>query len=237
MSVHCLLLDVLKQHSQSSQLVCAYLEESTIISLGCDCTVAIHLDKKGWRKKSYPFDWCISLGKVSNMFKTDFLDWCNMIPRASPHDRPTNKYLVNFCHEPQHEYPDKQKFDRRINRMKDLLHLSKSDYRGVVHLVRVSHKTEFHGGTPAWHGPCVSNDNDEIRDMIELDRYFKGFGSCYKIWLLLVCPICFQKCTHPAKTDTLEIINIVHLKSITTQTANADVNSRNWDFLETCNFF
>lgn len=43
------------------------------MSLGSDCSVALHLRDKGLREYAYPFDWCVTpMCSVIDIFETDF---------------------------------------------------------------------------------------------------------------------------------------------------------------------
>lgn len=119
-------------------------EYDLIFSQGANCSVAHNLRYRGIRKYSLPFDWCyiedkIALQKLIEGFKNNFSDFCkkeNMLKvQGNLHHNVIFKDEYSGYFFPNHFEQEnldliaynkfKQKFDRRINRLQDILKQSK----------------------------------------------------------------------------------------------------------------
>ncbi|MBK7240512.1 MAG: hypothetical protein IPI00_10090 [Flavobacteriales bacterium] len=100
-----------------------------MIPLGCDCHPAYALQKLNIRNKSLPFDWLNTdsirgLEFVSENLKNDFIDFLSDLYINSRGHIVSEKYpYAEFMHEKNLIVlkSDKDKFLRRIDRLKSLL--------------------------------------------------------------------------------------------------------------------
>lgn len=155
------------------------MEESPLfISLGSHCDIASTLRKSGLRKAAFPFDWLVTAEHdlLIKIFEEDFeffmdenqLKWVPEIPNSFKN----NRYEVFFYHDApknakwsseeefkQHISEIKTKYDRRINRLRQL-----RQYPGKVFFLR----------TFFWKEKCKGNQNSQQAKEIKrvLDFYF-----------------------------------------------------------------
>jgi hypothetical protein len=139
-----------------------------IISIGGDCDVAIMLKKYNLRKFAYPFDTICSYHGVSEIIKNDFKDFLpdltkiedlNIIdgcPNIFNH-----KYGLKFIHDKLQLQEEKDKYERRINRFKELL-------KNPPNEKIIFFKKGFN-----YHNIAEYDLKSEIEDVIELNNYLK----------------------------------------------------------------
>ena len=100
-----------------------------IIPIGCDCHPAYTLQKLNIRKKSLPFDWLNTdsikgLKFVSENLKNNFIDFLSKLYINTRGHIVSEKYpYAEFIHEKKliKKKSDKDKFQRRVDRLKPLL--------------------------------------------------------------------------------------------------------------------
>ena len=121
-----------------------------------------------------PFDWNITFEGIFNIINNNFIDYI-------PIDSIKNKYGVEFVHD---IFPkDKDKYERRIIRLKNILETSTNE----IFFMRKSH---IHN-----HHLAYENIVDEIKDIQNLDILLKEKypNLNYKIILFLICCNCYDK--------------------------------------------
>jgi Putative papain-like cysteine peptidase (DUF1796) len=125
----------------------------TFVSLGSHCEIAVHLNANHLRKAAFPFDWLLTCNHdhflllLENDFSF-FLDEQNLVQHpTSPYVLENTHYEIEFRHD--WPFPDlwtdsarfsqqlqemKTKYDRRINRFRQL-----RNYQGKVFFIRVAY--------------------------------------------------------------------------------------------------
>ena len=154
-----------------------------IISIGCDCGVSEMTKKYNLRTTAYPFDWLCTYKGVSDIIKNDFKDFLpdlskiedlNIVdgcPNVFNH-----KYGLKFIHDKLELQEEKDKYERRINRFKELL---KNPPKEKI----IFMKKGFN-----YHNIGEYELKSEIEDIIELNNYLqeKYKDLNYEIILILM---------------------------------------------------
>lgn len=153
------------------------------ISLGGNCSVAFQLKNIGIRFNSYPFDWAkINISQLNNILDNDFKDFHNLSIKKLSHNHNykfidnqnsfllTNPYKIIFAHEiPFNNNQDivdsnivalKEKFNRRINRFRNLNSMSNTKVTFVLF--------NFY-----------NNDTNLIKLINNLKKYISEFSVIY----------------------------------------------------------
>ena len=184
------------------------------IPIGFDCGVAGLLKSNSIRSYAYPFDWNLTYGGVSDIFKANFM---NFIPDNTilVNNKCGNIYATSFAHD---EFPrDSDKYTRRINRLISLLETSKD------------HLIFFRKGHAIHNHSEYTNIKNDLDDINELDLIFKQRypNLHYTFIISLACSKCFNSSiVYTTQSKTIDIYNIV------TDTVNNNVfNTLFYDIL------
>jgi hypothetical protein len=161
------------------------------VSIGIDCGTANILKWTNLRNCSFPFDWVVTFEGVSDIIKSDFVDY---IPTDCEQ---LNKMCgVWFLH---NNFPqDCEKISRKIVRFKNMLETS----RERIIFIRKSHGEHHH----KQHHTVV----DDIDDAIQLDALLtqKYPSLQYEIHVILICGPCFIDMKREHVSSNIQIHNI-----------------------------
>ncbi len=106
-----------------------------IIPIGSNCRIGMALRDLGIRKVSFPLDWTLTTSKsIYNCFEDNFENFLNRESCIEqnlksivdfPHVQ-NIKYNVNITHEPTIDDNSIQKYNRKVENLKNVLHNSKN---------------------------------------------------------------------------------------------------------------
>jgi len=164
-----------------------------IIPIGIDCGNADFFKQNKLRYLSFPFDWTVTYGGVSNIIKNEFLGF---LPE-NDNELFVSKYEVKFIH--NHFPEDNAKMTRRIDRFNHILEKSEEK----VTFVRKGHA--YHH-----HTECDQIKND-LLDAEELELYLKSKypNLKFEIIVILVCGSCFNpNVNYTTLSECVKIYNI-----------------------------
>lgn len=106
------------------------LLKKKIVSLGSNCSVSYQLNKYGFRKEAYPFDYCLTpINKLLNVLEDKFIDYDKIkkIKLSSNHKIIdddisnnnslilSNKFNIKFAHEIEND-DEIEKFEKSLER-------------------------------------------------------------------------------------------------------------------------
>lgn len=156
-----------------------------IIPIGIDCGIAEILRKYKIRTMAFPFDWIVSYFGITKILKNDFKDYIPDIKDSvgiydGCHNIFNHFYGTKFIHDKFPEKEEYDKYERRINRFKDILNNSTDE----IIFFKKGH---------AYHNHGEYNFKDDIDDVVELNNYLKDnyINLKYKIVLVLLCYNCY----------------------------------------------
>lgn len=184
-----------------------------IIPLGMYCSVAEALKKIQMRQQSYPLDWVVSFGGISDIFSNKFEDFIPdkkyVYPNGDNFDW-SKRYGLIFRHD---NFPEStEKYNRRISRMLDILNTTND----LVVFVRSCHSYEHHDE--------IAHNNilyeDDMKDITAFDSVIKKDypNLKYRIITILAC----NKC-HKDKPEALSIGNTCFYNISTIDNINKDI--------------
>ena len=171
-----------------------------IIPIGVDCEIADLCKKYHKRSCSLPFDWAVSYNGISKCIEDDFTQF---IP---PKNERINAYDVYFHHDFQtiDMYDkDNEKYDRRVQRM---IHMLQTTTKDIV-FCRKGHACHHHNEHNGKYTSIISDIEDaEKLNMVVSEKYP---NLNFKIHLILICGMCFDKNTeYKSTSDNIQIHNI-----------------------------
>jgi len=186
-----------------------------IIPIGIDCGIAEMLRKYKIRSVAYPFDWIVTYKGITDILKNDFKDYIPNIKDSigiidGCHNIFNNSYGTKFIHDKFPLKEEYEKYDRRINRFKDILNNS-------------SEEIIFFKKGHAYHNHVEYNFKDDIEDIQELNNYLKeNYKSLkYKIILVLLCNNCYHN-----KNININDDHIIIYKSLITDIRNIELHNK-----------
>ena len=148
-----------------------------IIPIGFDCGTASELRDNGIRNASYPFDWNVTFGGISDIFNNDFQNFLNI------ENNYNYIYNIFFMHD---TFPnDNEKYERRIERLRDILASDKE-----ILFIRKSHSYHNHKEIL---GRIQDDSINDINDIIKFDNFIKNKYPLlkYKILFIAICSNCY----------------------------------------------
>ena len=167
-----------------------------IIPIGADCGGTEFIRDNNLRINAMPFDWVVTYNGISNIIKTDFL---NYIPGDG--EKLNSICDVWFLH---NDFPsDTEKTLMRINRFKQILETSQEH----IIFLRKGHSPHHHK-----EHNCKYNDiKNDLIDAEDLDIVLqeKYPNLKYEIVVILICGRCFNKeDNYTTNSKNIKIYNI-----------------------------
>jgi len=176
------------------------------IPIGIDCFFAGLLKDNNLRKFALPFDWCVTYSGVSKIINDNFDKFIpkDKIQLNKEYDMVLNHYFQDSS--------SKDKYERRIARLKNILENSKEE----LIFIRKGHSTAHHKELNGNYEPVKS----DIEDAIDLNNILrlKYPHLKYKIIIFLMCHDCFDINKTYHINENIKIYNI----SVNAQTAAHD---------------
>lgn len=172
------------------------------IPIGIDCGVSDTLKELNIREKAYPFDHIVSYNGICEIIKNDFKDFLPDLNKETViigNDNKPNvfnsKYGLKFIHDDLYKQEEIDKYNRRIDRFKELL---KREDNELIVFIRKGH---------AYHNHNEFKFKNELLDTIELDNYLKETYPKlnYKIIVILLCYNCYKLTAYKDISKNIEI--------------------------------
>jgi hypothetical protein len=171
-----------------------------IIPIGVDCGAANFCKKYNLRKISLPFDWTVTYNGVSKCIENEFASFTEPL-----HNR-INMYDIYFHHDFYNMLlinEEKEKYNRRCQRLIDILKTSSED----IIFFRKGHAVHQHYE----HNGKYSNITNDLKDSENLDLILsKKYPQLrYKIIVILICGTCFKPNEkYTSDSNNIQIYNI-----------------------------
>ena len=171
-----------------------------IIPIGVDCGMAGFCRKYNLRDLAFPFDWTVTYNGVSKCIDDEFEFFTKSLNnRFNEYDI----YFHNDFYDSKLFYQDKEKYNRRCQRLINILETSNED----IIFCRKGHSCHHHYD----HNEKYYNITNDIDDVEKLNIILlKKYPNLkYKIIVILLCYKCFNSFeTYKSDSDKIEIYNI-----------------------------
>jgi hypothetical protein len=158
-----------------AMLVVDYGAAPVFVPMGSDCLSAGFLRDAGHRIEAFPFDWCLSLGAFLPMFQKRFADFTQLTAHTHASGRRANRYNVVFFHDDIRQPETRDKFARRVRRLKGALRLpaesgqtSSGAAEVALRLPAASGQTSAGGAELALRMPAASGETSAVAAEVAL---------------------------------------------------------------------